>query len=75
MENTKEFYDIQCPNCNKALKTVKSIGHEMGCLEAGMGSCPVCGMVMNITYDIENNTMATMDFKEWLKNKKEKGKR
>lgn len=52
-----KLYESECAYCKNKIYVRKSIGHEMGFEDMGMGKCAYCGRVMNLKYDEETDKM------------------
>lgn len=64
---SKERYRFKCPSCNKEFFAAKSIGQELGILDAGHGRCPNCEEFLNLTFNPETNEMDATKWDEYIK--------
>ena len=57
MGDNRKRYKITCPHCGKIQYACKSIAHEMGIYNLGMGSCLECKNIMRLQYIPKTDTM------------------
>lgn len=65
MKDERPRYKVQCPHCGKVMYVCKSIGHEIGVLDFGGGTCLECKTRLNFKFNNLTDEMIATDWEEW----------
>lgn len=66
-EEDKPKYKAVCCKCETIFYACKSIGQDMGIIDAGCGSCPKCETFLNLTFDEQSKEMKTTEWDKYLR--------
>jgi hypothetical protein len=66
----QKLYKATCCKCGQKFLSSASIAQsEFGMLDAGHERCPKCNESLNLTYNPETETIITMGFEDYLRNR------
>lgn len=69
VKDNRQRYEGKCCNCGATFYACKSLGIEIGWLDAGHGRCIKCNTSLALMFDDEKQTVVTVSWDEYRNSK------